>query len=72
MRRFFRKWRLIYLEARYQESIKTHAFLQQELDALKTRMAVSQHLLAEYRTAFEQDLEQTVGILQVLNQIKTL
>ena len=35
-------------------------------------MAVSQHLLAEYRTALEQDLEQTVGILQVLNQIKTL
>ena len=52
------------LEARYQESIKTHAFLQQELDALKTRMAVSQHLLADYRTALEQDLEQTVGILK--------
>ncbi|MFH0996870.1 MAG: HlyD family efflux transporter periplasmic adaptor subunit [Pseudomonadota bacterium] len=52
------------LEARYHERLKTHAFFQQELEELNTRLATSNNQLSDYRTMLQQDLDQTVAILK--------
>ena len=52
------------LEARYREKTKSVAFLQQELDILQSRMAVSESRLSDYRTLLQHDLDQTVAILK--------
>jgi multidrug resistance efflux pump len=52
------------LEARHREKSTAIAFLQQELDALQSRMVVSENRLSDYRTLLQHDLDQTVAILK--------
>lgn len=52
------------LEARYHEKTKSVAFLQQELDAIQSRMTASENRLSDYRTLLQHDLDQTIAILK--------
>lgn len=52
------------LEARHCEKSKSIVFLQQELDALHSRMVVSENRLSDYRTLLQHDLDQTIAILK--------